>query len=259
MKKNRIRLSYLVTIILILVYSSVCIAQNRGTQSLNDNWKFTLVDKEIDYINLSSNAWEEVKIPHTWNDQDLQSGKKVHYGTAWYKRDLIIENTKRQQHFLRFEGVGQYAEVYINNKYVGEHLGAFSAFVFNITPFLNKDATNIILVKVNNELADSYPKDSFLFGIYGGLYRGVSLISTNDIHLALSDQASSGVYVHQENVSRKQASLKIVSQLINETSEKQIIKIRHKLLSSDGKTIVENTIEEILFPGGLVPITSYLK
>ena len=260
MKKNTIRIFRLVLIALILGSTTLSNAQNRETLSLNDNWKFTLVDKEIDYINLSGNAWEEVKIPHTWNDQDLQSGKKVHYGTAWYKRDLIIENSsKNQQHFLRFEGVGQYAEVYINNKYVGEHLGAFSAFVFNMTPFLNKDTTNVILVKVNNELADSYPKDNFLFGIYGGIYRGVSLISTNDIHIALSDQASSGIYVHQENVSRKHASLKIVSQLVNETSEKQIIKIRNKLLSNDGKTIAENTIEEILFPGGLSPITSYLE
>ena len=259
MKKNTTRLFRLVLIALILGYSTFGNAQNREIQTLNDGWKFTLVDKEIEYINLTNNSWEEVEIPHTWNNQDLQSGKKVHYGTAWYKRDLIIENPTNQQHFLRFEGVGQYAEVYINNKYVGEHLGSFSAFVFNISRFLNKDNTNVILVKVNNELTDSYPKDNFLFGIYGGIYRGISLISTNDIHIALSDHASSGIFIHQENVSSKHASLKIVSQLVNETSEKQIIKIRNKLLSSDGKTIVENTIEKTLFPGGLKPITSYLE
>jgi hypothetical protein len=52
-------------------------------KTLNDGWKFTLVDKEIEYVSLSNNSWNNVDIPHTWNDKDIQTGDKVHYGTGW--------------------------------------------------------------------------------------------------------------------------------------------------------------------------------
>ena len=184
----------------------------------------------------------------------------MHYGTGWYRKEFQIgEENAGKQYFLRFDGVGQYAELYINDKYVGNHLGGYSAFVFNISGFLESDTANSILVKINNELTDSYPKDNFLFGIYGGIYRGVSLISTNGVHIALSGHASSGVYVHQEDVGKENASLKIVSDIKNEYSGKQVIEIRNTLFSRDNKVVAKNSKEKVIYPGGLVPVTSYLK
>ena len=260
MKIFKIQFCYWAAIVLLLTTPSIANAQSRVVKSLNNDWQFTLVDDEIDYINLSDHSWETVTIPHTWNNQDLQSGKKVHYGTAWFKRNLEIETPFENHHyFLKFEGVGQYAELYVNNKYVGEHLGSYSAFVFNITDFLNHDTTNTILVKVNNELADAYPKDNFLFGIYGGIYRPVSLITTGDLHIALSDYASSGIYVHQEKITKKEASLRIITELKNETSKQETITIKQQLLADDGKIVAESTDEKILFPGGMVPFESFLQ
>ena len=260
MKKYIIRLNCLLVIFMILSHASITKAQSRKVTPLNDGWQFTFVDKGAEIQSLSDDSWEDVQIPHTWNNKDIQSGEKVHYGTAWYLRNLEAEEIAAEQHhFLKFYGVGQYAELYINNEYVGEHLGSFSAFVFNITDFLRSDTINTILVKVNNELADSYPKDNFLFGIYGGIYREVSLISTKDLHIALTDYASSGVYIHQEEVSEQKASLKIITKMINETSKKQYITIRNRLLDEEGKVIVESTDEKLLYPGGIVPVTSHLQ
>ena len=248
------------TLLFILVFTVQLTAQERSVKQLNDGWQFVLLDEEIEYINLNDTSWQDVQIPHTWNNKDIQSGNSVHYGTGWYRRELLIEKENTgKQYFLRFEGVGQYAELYINNKYVGKHLGGYSAFVFNITNFLIYDKAITIFVKVNNELTDSYPKDNFLFGIYGGIYRGVSLISTNNLHIALSDHASSGVFVHQKDISTKNASLKIVTNLINETSSKQVVTVRNILFSNDDKNIAESIEEELLYPGGIVPVTSFLE
>ena len=259
MKYYKINFYYLTALALLLTISSISNAQSRKIKSLNDGWQFTLVNNGIDYINLSDYSWKEVTIPHTWNNQDLQSGKKVHYGTAWYKRTLEIDTPfLNNQYFLKFDGVGQYAELYVNNKYVGDHLGSYSAFVFNITGFLNHDTTNTILVKVNNELTDAYPKDNFLFGIYGGIYRPVSLIITGDLHIALSDYASSGIYIHQEKVDKNSASIKIITELKNETSKKETVTIKQRLLTKEGKSAAETSEERIIFPGGIVPVTSFL-
>ncbi|MEN8153087.1 MAG: glycoside hydrolase family 2 TIM barrel-domain containing protein [Acidobacteriota bacterium] len=260
MKRGKIKIEILLIMILSLgsvFYGNI---HNRQVKQLNDGWQFVLPDSEIDYINLKENDWKDVQIPHTWNNKDIQSGKKVKYGTGWYRRELKVENREPgRQYFLRFNGVGQYAEVYVNNQYVGRHLGSYSAFVFNITRFLNKKGSeNSILVKVNNELNDSYPKDSWLFGIYGGIYRTVSLIATNELHICLTDFASSGVYVHQEKVSKKRAALRIVTMLKNETSLKKQITIRNRLLTKNFKVVSNGIEEKILYPGGTTPVSSYL-
>ena len=258
MKKKIVWLYYLFIILVIISTAIQGKAQSRIIMPLVNDWKFVLVEKEN--VSPASTSWKDIKIPHTWNDKDIQSGDKVHYGTALYKRDFILEKAvANKQYFLRFEGVGQYAELYVNDKYVGEHLGSYSAFVFNITRFLINDTTNSILVKVNNELANSYPKDNFLFGIYGGIYRGVSLIITNDLHISLTDHASSGVYVHQEDISTADASLEIVTKLKNEGSNKQIITIRNRLFSEDARLIAESSEQKTLYPGGLIPVSSFLK
>ncbi len=237
-----------------------CNAQSRSVQKINGNWKFTLGDIEIEEIMLPETSWENIVIPHTWNDKDIQSGDKVHYGTAWYKRDLILKDSIPNKHFfLKFDGVGQYAELYVNKHYVGKHLGSYSAFAFDITGFLKNDTVNTILLKVNNELADSYPKDNFLFGIYGGIYRDVSLIITNDVHLALTDHASSGVYVYQEDVNDKNASLKIETLIKNETSERKDVSIRNTLLSKDVIIFAIGSEDYTVYPGGAVPVISRLE
>ncbi len=243
--------------VLLWVYPQPCKAQERSVKPLNKGWLFILAD---DYKNMPDSLWQEVTIPHTWNNRDIQSGEKVRYGTAWYKRSLTLrDGDEKKECFLKFDGAGQYAEVYVNGKYVGEHLGGYSAFLFNITRFLKYDTVNEILVKVNNELNNSYPKDNFLFGIYGGLYRDVSLITTGKIHIALSDCASPGIFVYQEKVNRDTAVLKIVTELKNETDRKRVITVKNRLVSHDGKTIAENKLQYQLFPGGIVPVTSYLQ
>jgi len=260
MKRATFSLSKLLILSVILVSSLQLNAQERKIIQINDVWQFLMLDEEIEYVNIVDSSWQDVQIPHTWNNKDIQSGNKVRYGTAWYRRNLIIEKDDiSRQYFLRFSGVGQYAEIYINDKFVGNHRGGYSAFVFNITRFIDFDIVNTINVRVNNEIADSYPKDNFLFGMYGGIYREVSLISTNDLHIALSDYGSSGVYVHQEGVSAKKATLNIVTNLINQTSTKEVVTIKQTLFSEDNKKVVESTKEIVLFPGGLVPVKSFLK
>ncbi len=243
-----------------LLFAPYCEAQNREVIEINDDWKFILSEMDIEQIRSGNPSWQDVKVPHTWNDKDIQSGDKVTYGTAWYQRDLEIDQEiTGRQYFLKFDGVGQLAELFINGQFVGDHLGSYSAFVFNITNFLNGDTVNSILLRVNNELTVSYPKDNFLFGIYGGIYRNVSLIITNNLHIGLTDHASSGVYIHPEEVSREKAILKIVTLLKNDGTLKQPVTLVNRLISGDSEIAAESVVEEVIYPGGLVPVVSYLQ
>ncbi len=246
--------------ILSLMIASFSFGQNRIVEKINDNWQFKYFASELDYVNITDTSWQDISLPHTWNNKDIQSGDKVNYGTAWYRRKLTTNPSDiGKEYFLRFEGVGQYAEIYINNKFVGEHLGSYSAFVFNITKFLNPGNSNQLLVKVNNELNNSYPKDNFLFGIYGGIYRDVYFIQTDNIHIALTDFGSSGVYVTQENISEENALIKIETLLKNESNEIKNIKLTQKFLNKESKTVNEKIVEYDLYPKAVTPALADLN
>ncbi|MCF8371257.1 MAG: beta-galactosidase [Bacteroidales bacterium] len=252
--------SILILTFVLFIPTEYSYGQPRKVLKLNDGWQFMLADRQIEEISLFDTSWQDVVIPHTWNNKDIQSGEEVHYGTGWYKKEMNVENSPSgTQYFLRFDGVGQYAEVYVNNKYVGEHLGSYSAFVFNITNFIEKEKVNTILVKVNNELNNSYPKDNFLFGIYGGIYRDVSLITTSDVHVALSDHASSGVYIEQEKVGIENAELKITCLLKNEVSYKRQLIVMHILYSKEHNKVAEIDQDTLIYPGGLISVETTLN
>lgn len=244
---------------LFLIQSQIAKTQNRTDISINQDWKFLMVNEEETQA-VNEAEWTDITVPHTWNALDIQSGDQVNYGTAYYQRELVLDPSQEGlHHFIRFEGVGQYAELYVNDAYVGEHLGSYAAFVFDITSFLRADTINTLLLKVNNELRDSYPKDNFLFCIFGGIYRGIELISTHDLHIDLCDEASSGVYIHQEEVHQNHAELKIVSLLKNESSEKKNILLKNRLLDQEDHIIAETEKSFILYPGGATPLSTLLQ
>ena len=51
--------------------------------------------------------------------------------------------------FLRFEAASQKAEVKLNGQEVGEHVGGFNAFCFEITPYVHS-GENLLEVAVSN-------------------------------------------------------------------------------------------------------------
>ncbi|MBE9484639.1 MAG: beta-galactosidase [Bacteroidetes bacterium] len=250
----------MILLVFMLFYVSHSYSQVREIQSFNNNWEFLLGEFELAELTQTDLSWQEIKIPHTWNSKDIQSGEKVNYTTAWYRKNFKVNPAQKdRQYFLRFEGVGQYAEVFVNEKSVGDHLGSYSAFAFNITDFIRQDTINSIHVKVNNELNASYPKDNFLFGIYGGIYRDVSLIITGDCHIGLTDHASPGVYVHPKEVSREAAVLKLVVLVKNELSRRQKLSIINQLIDNNSVVVAENRKDEVFFPGGMKHSVSILE
>ncbi|MBP1637245.1 MAG: beta-galactosidase [Bacteroidetes bacterium] len=226
----------------------------RTVQPFNDNWLF-IKSAMPDSILYSPTLgdWQSVTIPHTWNNVDMQTVKNNYYaGDACYKKEFRPDVSLQDKRiFLRFEGVASVTEVYINKKLAGNHKGAFSAFVLEITPFLKFGETNQIVVKVNNApRLDVIPVNNTLFGVYGGMYRPVQLIITEKVNITVTDNASPGIYIRQKNVSTTEADVNIKVKIENKDKAAKELRLVSTIFEQDGKVKTYQEIPITVFPQG---------
>ena len=145
---------------------------------------------------------------------------------------------KGKRVFLRFEGVGATTEVYVNGSLAATHKGAYSAFSCEIGTLLKAGENNEIIVKADNaSRPDVIPVNHVLFGVYGGMYRPVWLIVTEPYNICVTDCASSGVYITQKNVSRKQADVKVKVKLDNGTLQAAPLTLQNTVYDREGKQV----------------------
>lgn len=203
----------------------------------NTGWVF----KKTNDTSANKKDWEAVTLPHTWNATDMQLSKDFYEGEGQYKKEITFDNQyKDKRLFLRFEGVGQVAQVYVNDKLVGTHKGGYSAFCFDITYAVQLGKSNTILVKANNKARkDVIPVNHFLFGIYGGIYRPVSLIATSKINITTTDYASPGIYISQKNVSKTSADISVAVKVENVSAQAEDIAIVSTIYDQAGVKVME--------------------
>ena len=106
------------------------------------------------------------------------------------------------------------SDVYVNGIFIGRHKGGYSAFCYEITRQVRPGRKNSISVKVDNSMQpDVAPSGTYLYPLFGGIYRPVTVFSTDDLCISPLDYASSGVYIRPVNVSQKQADIEVVTLL----------------------------------------------
>ena len=242
--------------IVILLFHLIAITAvlGRDVKSFNDGWSFKKGPFVHSAAVLSSNImggkWAAVTIPHTWNAQDMQVAmanitgfrnpqERFYTGEALYKKVYTPDvSLKDKRVFLRFEGVGSVAEVYVNNQFAGRHLGAYSAFAVELSRLLKFGEENEIVVKVDNrERPDVIPVNNVLFGVYGGIYRDISLIVTEKLNIAVTDYASPGVFISQDKVTRKSADVNVKIKMENKTGKVQEARLVTTVFEKDGTTV----------------------
>lgn len=126
----------------------------RDRIDLRGNWFFAF-DKSKDKTYETGVARQmSVPVPAALQDLFVSPEERNYCGTMWYERNIYI--SKRwlgSDVFLRFDGIGNRAVVYVNGMEAGRHEGAFVSTVINVTRQLRYGEENRIIVKVNNELS----------------------------------------------------------------------------------------------------------
>ena len=118
---------------------------------------------------------DNILVPRDWNSQK----EKLFYyeGSVWYykKFDYPAPAANSRQ-FIYFGAANYEADVYLNGKKLGKHIGGFTPFNFEITGKLKPEG-NFVIVKVDNTRGlEKVPTINTDWWNYGGLTRDVKIV-----------------------------------------------------------------------------------
>jgi beta-galactosidase len=243
----------------------------RVEMPLRDGWRFKLGPESATELQAEPDAtWTTVSVPHTWNRVGYyKDAPASHINTAqnvvttqgggWYK--LVFTppaNVAGMESFLQFDAASRIATVWLNGTMLGTHRGGFSRFRLDSTEALKPGQENTLTVKVDNtkpalgsSTADVLPLTGDFF-VYGGLYRPVSLVFTNKMHLDLMDYGSSGVYAKTTSVASGVAQVQVRVRMRNDSEQSGAVMLRTLLIDSMGKIAAQQEQSVTVEPANVV-------
>ena len=251
---------------LVLVILSGCAGGNESTlrnSDFNFDWKFSLdVGEEAVDPNYDDSSWRSLNLPHDWvieNSQDSTfdfwqaTGRIPGKGIGWYRKTFTLPSSDRQVYVV-FDGVYNNADFWINGEYLGKHPYGYSPFYYDLSPFLNGEgAENIMVVKVDHS---RYADSRWYTG--AGIYRNVELIETDKLHVPVwgtfvttpevaEDRASVEVELSVKNAHGEEKDFSVECQIINQDGTR-VARVSENLELAAGKEIKQSIVLEVQHP-----------
>ena len=207
----------------------------RNVINLNQDWKF--IQQDAGLPESLPADWQTVQLPHSWNAVDGQDGNGSYdRGKYWYAK--TFETPKQPlpggKVFVEILAAGQQATVYVNGTEVTYHEGGYSTFRADITSLCKEEGENLLVVACSNEYKDSVYPQSADFTFYGGLYRGVNLISVPEAHFDLEYYGGPGIQVTPKPCDCGGATFEIVTYVKNTDENFTVL---YSVLDAEGKEV----------------------
>jgi beta-galactosidase len=228
----------------------------RSQISLDAGWRFRQAAglTGVEAVAFDDADWTPVDVPHTWNrignDGTERSALSNNVqGIGWYRLHFRIPQNLSQprRYFLQFDGVGEIADVWLNGHYLGKHAGAFARFRFDASPWVRPTGDNVLVVKADNShpergssTQDVIPLKGDFF-VFGGIYRNVSLIVTQPVHLDLMDFGGPGLYAHATDIHSAEAAIEVVGRVVNHALRARPVRVQTTLQDAAGLLVTESS------------------
>ena len=131
-------------------------------QNLNGKWNFTFDDNDKGetegyFKDFPKNR--KINVPFTYETKLSEiEDESIHY-IVWYNRKINISKEQLQNNkiILNFEGSDYKTKIWINGNYIGENVGAYSRFSFDIENYVIQ-GENDITIKVEDSLSKDQPR-----------------------------------------------------------------------------------------------------
>ena len=155
-------------------------SSGRITLPINRNWRFSpAANAAARERGFDDSGFTRVTVPHTnlcvpWHSFDEKSYEFV---STYRRRFRLPAAASGRRVFVDFEGVMTASTVWLNGVRLGEYKGGFTPFSFELTPHVDFDRDNSLVVEVDSsERADIPPFGNEVdYLTFGGIYREASL------------------------------------------------------------------------------------
>jgi beta-galactosidase len=185
--------------------------------------------------------WKPVDLPHDWaielpftDDPALTSKGFYPLGRAypatsigWYRRIFELPASGGKRITIEFDGAYREATVILNGFYVGQHVGGYDPFSFDVSDMAAPGTRNVLLVRVDATESDGW----FYEG--AGIYRHVWLVTANPVHVK-----KWGTFVRSE-VRPGEAALHIRTEIENHGKRAQTARVTSTILDPAGKVVAK--------------------
>jgi beta-galactosidase len=196
---------------------------------------------------LANAVWEEVTLPHTVRLEPRDAGGGQNYqGICWYKKALHAKpEWKKQVLYVTFHGAMQLADLWLNGVHLTTHYGGYIPFTVDISNAVRFDRDNILTVRLDNsdnpEVPPGKPQNALDFTYFGGLYRSVQLQVLHPLHITnailAGKVAGGGIFVTYPEVATAASTVKVQTDVANETDAPRSCVVKHTLTGQDGQVV----------------------
>jgi beta-galactosidase len=207
-----------------------------STVSFDSAWKFHLGDVSgAQGATFDDSAWTSLDVPHDWsislafNQSSAASfsGGYLNGGLGWYRKTFTLPaSSPGQRVFVQFDGVYMDSTVYLNGTQVCARPYGYSSFECDLTSGLKAGASNVLAVKVNNQL----PSSRWYSG--SGIYRHTWLKTVNPVRVAYT-----GTQVTTPTVSTTSATVNIAVTVQNDGTTDQSVTVASSVRDASGTEV----------------------
>ena len=224
--------------------------QPRQRLTADFGWRFTKGDTPgADKPDFDDTAWRTLDLPHDWSiegpytqsDPTGGGGGSLPTGIGWYRRAFVLPEAWRGKNvFVEFDGVYMNSDVWLNGQILGHRPFGYIGFEYNLTPYLKFGYTNVLSVRVDNS---HQPNSRWYSG--SGIYRHVWVTVTDPLHVA-----HWGTYVTTPKVSAESATVRIRTQVQNDSPARRGMTLVTEILNVQGTVVASAETNETLAAGG---------
>ena len=259
---------HITALFLTLVCAAVAFSQPAATSkslreqiSLNEDWRFQRQVAPGSAVEwpfrdawkpaFDDSGWSRVFLPHSWDQTAHNAWVATNHwrGIGWYRKQFVVpQSAAGQRVLLEFEGASQVTKVWVNGTGIGEHVGGYTGFAFDVTDAVKPGQKNLLALRIDNTNSPNIPPaNESNISIYGGLYRDVWLHITSPISIPLD-----GVAITTPEVSKDRSTVRVQTEVKNYLTVPVRVWCSSEVIARNGEAVAKGEAEKELPAGATV-------
>lgn len=198
-----------------------------GVEPFDQAWRFALGDPAAaESAGYDDSGWQQLDVPHDWSiagpmaktNRTGGAGAWAPSGIGWYRKHFVLPQALEGQHvWIRFDGVMQNSEVWVNGTSLGKRPNGYVSFTYDLTAWVKfgSGQTNVVAVRTDTS---AQPASRWYSG--AGIYRHVWLGITDRMHFE-----PDSIFVTTPVIQSNAALVRIATRVKNDSAHSREITV----------------------------------